>query len=211
MSKENLLNDNELVQRFIAGDQNSLEILIQRHKGRVFSYILLIVKKQELAEDIFQETFIKVIRSLKKGKYTENGKFVSWVLRISHNLIIDHFRKEKLKGTVSNDSLDIDIFNSRKFSEDTIEDQMINTQILSEVKDLIQELPEDQQQVIIMRHYLDLSFKEIAEQTDVSINTALGRMRYALINLRKLVEKKNLILTKVLTIVNTIKIRRWRF
>jgi len=196
MSKENLLNDNELVQRFIAGDQNSLEILIQRHKGRVFSYILLIVKKQELAEDIFQETFIKVIRSLKKGKYTENGKFVSWVLRISHNLIIDHFRKEKLKGTVSNDSLDIDIFNSRKFSEDTIEDQMISTQILSEVKDLIQELPEDQQQVIIMRHYLDLSFKEIAEQTDVSINTALGRMRYALINLRKLVEKKNLILTK---------------
>ncbi|KAF0234812.1 MAG: RNA polymerase sigma-70 factor ECF [Prolixibacteraceae bacterium] len=197
MSKENLLNDNELVQRFIAGDHNSLEILIQRHKGRVFSYILLIVKKQELAEDIFQETFIKVIRSLKKGKYTENGKFVSWVLRISHNLIIDHFRKEKLKGTVSNDSLDVDIFNSQKFSEDTIEDQMINTQILSEVKNLIKELPEDQQQVIIMRHYLDLSFKEIAEQTDVSINTALGRMRYALINLRKLVEKKNLILTKI--------------
>ncbi len=196
MSKENLLSDNDLVQRFIGGDQYSLEILIQRHKGRVFSYILLIVKKQELAEDIFQETFIKVIRSLKKGKYTENGKFVSWVLRISHNLIIDHFRKEKLKGTVSNDSLDIDIFNSQRFSEDTIEDQMVNTQILSEVKDLIQELPEDQQQVIIMRHYLDLSFKEIAEQTDVSINTALGRMRYALINLRKLVEKKNLILTK---------------
>jgi RNA polymerase sigma-70 factor (ECF subfamily) len=196
MSKENLLNDNELVQRFIAGDQNSLEILIHRHKGRVFSYILLIVKKQELAEDIFQETFIKVIRSLKKGKYVENGKFISWVLRISHNLIIDHFRKEKLKGTVSNDSLEIDIFNSQRFSEDTIEDQMVNTQILSEVKDLIKELPDDQQQVIIMRHYLDLSFKEIAEQTDVSINTALGRMRYALINLRKLVEKKNLILTK---------------
>ena len=196
MSKDNLLSDNELVQRFIGGDQYSLEILIHRHKGRVFSYILLIVKKQDLAEDIFQETFIKVIRSLKRGKYTENGKFVSWVLRISHNLIIDHFRKEKLKGTVSNDSLDIDIFNSQKFSEDTIEDQMINTQILSEVKDLIKELPEDQQQVIIMRHYLDLSFKEIAEQTDVSINTALGRMRYALINLRKLVEQKKLILTK---------------
>lgn len=196
MSKDNLLNDNELVQRFIGGDQYSLEILIQRHKGRVFSYILLIVKKQELAEDIFQETFIKVIRSLKRGKYTENGKFVSWVLRISHNLIIDHFRKEKLKGTVSNDSLEVDIFNSQRFSEDTIEDQIVNTQILSEVKDLIKELPDDQQQVIIMRHYLDLSFKEIAEQTGVSINTALGRMRYALINLRKLVEKKNLILTK---------------
>jgi len=196
MFKDTLLSDNELVQRFIGGDQYSLEILIKRHKGRVFSYILLIVKKQELAEDIFQETFIKVIRSLKRGKYTENGKFVSWVLRISHNLIIDHFRKEKLKGTVSNDSLDIDIFNSQKFSEDTIEDQMINSQILSEVKDLIKELPDDQQQVIIMRHYLDLSFKEIAEQTDVSINTALGRMRYALINLRKLVEQKKLILTK---------------
>lgn len=197
MSKENLLNDNELVQRFIVGDQNSLEILIHRHKNRVFSYIVLIVKNQELAEDIFQETFIKVIRSLKRGKYTENGKFVSWVLRISHNLIIDHFRKEKLKGTISNDSSDIDIFNSQKFSEETIEDQMVTAQILSEVKDLIQELPEDQQQVIYMRHYMGLSFKEISDQTGVSINTALGRMRYALINMRKLVEKKKLVLTKI--------------
>ena len=196
MSKENFLNDNELVQRFISGDQNALEILIRRHKNRVFSYILLIVKKQELAEDIFQETFIKVIRSLKKGRYTDNGKFISWVLRISHNLIIDHFRKEKLKGTISNDSFEGDLFNSQKFAEDTIEDQMVYTQILSDVKDLIQELPEDQQQVIYMRHYLDLSFKEIADLTDVSINTALGRMRYALINLRKLVEQKQLVLTK---------------
>jgi len=196
MSKENFLNDNELVQRFISGDQNALEILIHRHKNRVYSYILLIVKKQELAEDIFQETFIKVIRSLKKGRYTDNGKFISWVLRISHNLIIDHFRKEKLKGTISNDSFEGDLFNSQKFAEDTIEDQMVYTQILSEVKDLIQELPEDQQQVIYMRHYLDLSFKEIADLTDVSINTALGRMRYALINLRKLVEQKKLVLTK---------------
>lgn len=196
MSKENFLNDNELVQRFISGDQNALEILIYRHKNRVYSYILLIVKKQELAEDIFQETFIKVIRSLKKGRYTDNGKFISWVLRISHNLIIDHFRKEKLKGTISNDSFEGDLFNSPKFAEDTIEDQMVYSQILSEVKDLIQELPEDQQQVIYMRHYLDLSFKEIADLTDVSINTALGRMRYALINLRKLVEQKKLNLTK---------------
>lgn len=196
MSKENFLNDNQLVQRFVSGDQNALEILIHRHKNRVFSYILLIVKKQELAEDIFQETFIKVIRSLKKGRYTDNGKFISWVLRISHNLIIDHFRKEKLKGTISNDSFEGDLFNSRKFSEETIEDQMVYTQILSEVKDLIQELPEDQQQVIYMRHYLDLSFKEIADLTDVSINTALGRMRYALINLRKLVDQKKLVLTK---------------
>lgn len=193
----NALNDNELVQQFINGDQNSLEILIRRHKNRVFSYILLIVKNQELAEDIFQETFIKVIRSLKRGKYIENGKFVSWVLRISHNLIIDHFRKEKLKGTVSNDSTEVDIFNSQKFSEATIEDQLVNNQILSEVKELISELPDDQQQVIYMRHYMGLSFKEIAEQTDVSINTALGRMRYALINLRKIIEKKKLVLTAV--------------
>ena len=196
MFRSNSLNDNELVQQFIKGDQNSLEILIHRHKSRVFSYILLIVKNQELAEDIFQETFIKVIRSLKRGKYIENGKFVSWVLRIAHNLIIDHFRKEKLKGTVSNDSTDVDIFNSQKFSDRTIEDQLIKSQILSEVKDLVKELPEEQQQVIYMRHYMGLSFKEIAEQTDVSINTALGRMRYALINLRKLIEKKNLVLTE---------------
>ena len=197
MFKLNSLDDNELVQRFIGGDQESLEILILRHKTRVFSYIILIVKNQELAEDIFQETFIKVIRSLKKGKYIENGKFVSWVLRIAHNLIIDHFRKLKLNGTISNDSTDVDIFNSQKYSEETIEDQMVNSQILSEVKDLIRELPEDQQQVIYMRHYMGLSFKEIAEQTDVSINTALGRMRYALINLRKLIEKKNLSLTAI--------------
>ncbi|MCY1719183.1 sigma-70 family RNA polymerase sigma factor [Prolixibacteraceae bacterium Z1-6] len=197
MFRLNSLNDNELVQRFIKGDQEALEILIVRHKSRVFSYILLIVKNQELAEDIFQETFIKVIRSLKREKYIENGKFVSWVLRISHNLIIDHFRKEKLKGTISNDSTDVDIFNSQRFSEDTIEDKMVTSQILLEVKNLIGELPEDQQQVIQMRHYMGLSFKEIAEQTDVSINTALGRMRYALINLRKLIDEKNLTLTKI--------------
>lgn len=191
------LNDNELVQQFIKGDHDSLDILVKRHKSRIYSYILLIVKNQELAEDIFQETFIKVIRSLKKGRYIENGKFVSWVLRIAHNLIIDHFRKEKLNGTISNDSCEVDIFNSQKFSEETIEDQMVNEQILKEVKYLITELPEDQQQVIHMRHYMGLSFKEIADQTGVSINTALGRMRYALINLRKLVEEKNLNLTKV--------------
>lgn len=197
MFRTNALNDNELVQRFIEGDQNSLEILIHRHKSRVYSYILLIVKNQELAEDIFQETFIKVIRSLKRGRYVENGKFVSWVLRIAHNLIIDHFRKEKLQGTVSNDSLEMDIFNSQKFSENTIEEEIVNNQILSEVKELIKELPEDQQQVIYMRHYMGLSFKEIADQTDVSINTALGRMRYALINLRKLIRQKNLTLTRI--------------
>ena len=191
------LSDNELVQRFINGDQDSLETLIVRHKTRVFSYILLVVKNKELAEDVFQETFIKVIRSLKRGKYIENGKFVSWVLRISHNLVIDHFRKEKQKGTISNDSFDVDIFNSQKFAEETIEDKLVTKQILGEVKDLVKELPDDQKQVIHMRHYMGLSFKEIAEQTDVSINTALGRMRYALINMRKLIEEKNLTLTMI--------------
>ncbi len=197
MFRTDALNDNELVQRFMEGDQKSLELLINRHKNRIFSYILLIVKNQELAEDVFQETFIKVIRSLKRGKYIENGKFVSWVLRIAHNLIIDHFRKEKLQGTVSNDSTDVDIFNSQKFSEETIEDQMVISQILNDVKELVKELPEDQQQVIYMRHYMGLSFKEIADQTGVSINTALGRMRYALINMRKLIQKKNLNLTRI--------------
>ena len=196
MFRTNSLNDNELVQRFIEGDQNSLEVLVHRHKNRIYSYILLIVKNQELAEDIFQDTFIKVIRSLKRGKYVESGKFISWVLRIAHNLIIDHFRKEKLQATISNDALEVDIFNSPKFSDKNIEEIMIKDQILSDVKELIKELPEDQQQVIYMRHYMGLSFKEIAEQTDVSINTALGRMRYALINLRKVIKQKNLELTR---------------
>lgn len=190
-------NDNMFVQKFIDGDQSAIEILINRHKNRVYTYIVLIVKNQHLAEDIFQDTFIKVIKSLKTGKYTENGKFVSWVLRIAHNLIIDHFRKEKLLSTTSNEDSSYDLFNSSKFSDENIEDQLIFQQITSDVRKLIDELPDDQREVILMRHYQGMSFKEIAEKTDVSINTALGRMRYALINLRKIIEKKNIILTKL--------------
>ncbi|MFC2098393.1 RNA polymerase sigma factor [Bacteroidota bacterium] len=190
------LSDHELVKRFIQGDQLSIEVLINRHKKKVFTYIVLIVKNQQLAEDIFQDTFIKVIRSLKEGKYKDNGKFVSWVIRIAHNLTIDHFRKEKQINTYSNEDYETDIFNSRKLSDGTIEDILVENQIVNEVKLLIEELPEDQKQVILLRHYGGLSFKEIAEQTGVSINTALGRMRYALINLRKLIEQKNLSLTK---------------
>jgi RNA polymerase sigma-70 factor (ECF subfamily) len=197
MFKTEILSDNELVQLYINGDHSSIDVLIDRHKNRVYSYILLIVKNQNLAEDIFQDTFIKVIRSLKYGKYVENGKFISWVLRISHNLIIDHFRREKLNGTISRDSSESDILNSPKFSDDNIEDRLVMEQILFEVKELIKELPEDQQQVIFMRHYQGLSFKEIADLTNVSINTALGRMRYALINLRKLIREKNLTLTRI--------------
>ena len=191
------LTDQELVKKFIQGDQLSIEVLITRHKNKVYTYIFLIVKNQQLAEDIFQDTFIKVIRSLKEGKYKDNGKFVSWVIRIAHNLTIDHFRKEKQINTCSNEDYEADIFNSKKMSDGTIEDTLVENQIVQEVRLLIQELPEDQKQVILLRHYGGLSFKEIAEQTDVSINTALGRMRYALINLRKLIEEKNLSLTKV--------------
>jgi len=190
-------SDQDLVKRFIQGDQSSIEVLITRHKNKVFTYIILIVKNQSLAEDIFQDTFIKVIKSLKEGKYKDNGKFVSWVIRIAHNLTIDHFRKEKQINTYSNEDYEADIFNSKKLSESTVEDIMVETQIIKEVRLLIDELPDDQKQVILLRHYGGLSFKEIADQTDVSINTALGRMRYALINLRKLIEQKNLSLTKI--------------
>lgn len=187
--------DYELVSEFINGNQNSIEVLIKRHKSKVYTYILLIVKNEQLAEDIFQDTFIKVIQSLKQGKYRDNGRFLSWVIRIAHNLIIDHFRKEKQLNTLSNDDYETDIFNSKKMSDKNIEDNLIDTQIQSDVRRLINELPEDQKEVILLRHYGGLSFKEIAEQTNVSINTALGRMRYALINLRKLIEKHKISLT----------------
>lgn len=192
---ENAAKDFELVNQFLAGDESAMESLINRHKDRVYTYILLIVKEQTLAEDIFQETFIKVIRSLREGRYQEKGIFQSWVVRIAHNLIIDHYRKEKYMKTYSNDDNEMDIFNSKRFAESTIEDEMINEQITSDVRKLIDLLPDDQKQVILLRHYGGLSFKEIADQTDVSINTALGRMRYALINLRKLIQQKKLNLT----------------
>ncbi len=187
------LKDKELVNQFIEGDTYALEILISRYKERVYTYIYFIVKNQKLAEDIFQDTFIKVIKSLKQGRYNEQGVFVSWVIRIAHNLTIDYFRKETRMPTYSNDAnSDIDIFNSKKFSEDTIEDLLIQDQIAKDVRNLVEELPAEQREVVLLRHFGNLSFKEIAEQTDVSINTALGRMRYALINLRKIIEEKNL-------------------
>ena len=161
----------------------------------MYTYILLTIKNQQLAEDLFQETFIKVIQSLRGGKYKDNGKFLSWVIRIAHNLIIDHFRKEKQMNTLSNDDSEVDLFNSKKLSDSNIEELIIDSQIKSEVRVLINELPDDQREVVLLRHYGGLSFKEIANQTDVSINTALGRMRYALINLRKLIQEKNLSLT----------------
>ncbi|MCB8994882.1 MAG: sigma-70 family RNA polymerase sigma factor [Bacteroidales bacterium] len=187
--------DYELVEEFIAGGESAIEILIKRHKNRVFTYIMLMVKNEQLAEDIFQDTFIKVIHSLKAGKYKDNGRFLSWVIRIAHNLVIDHFRKEKQMNTLSNDSTVVDLFNNKKLAEKNIEDTIIYEQICQDIRTLIERLPEDQKEVILLRHYGDLSFKEIAEQTGVSINTALGRMRYALINLRKMVEKHDISLS----------------
>jgi RNA polymerase sigma-70 factor (ECF subfamily) len=190
-----MTSDYELIQRFIKGEQSCFEQIIHRHKNKVYSYISLYIRDQALADDLFQDTFMKVIQSVKAGKYYDNGKFLSWVMRIAHNLIIDHFRRVKQMNTVSNDDYESDIFNSRKLADATVEDDMIKRQIQKDVRKMISLLPEDQREVVILRHYAGLSFKEIAGITDVSINTALGRMRYALINMRKLMEEKKISLT----------------
>ncbi|TLX78329.1 sigma-70 family RNA polymerase sigma factor [Labilibacter sediminis] len=189
------MTDDELVQEFIGGREASLQVLIDRHKNKIYSYIFMMVKQQELAEDIFQDTFIKVINNLKRGKYVENGRFTSWVMRIGHNLIIDYYRKQKHLQVVSNDANEYDLFNSTKYSESNVEDKMVYSQILSEVVELMNYLPDNQKEVVRLRHFMGLSFKEIAEETGVSINTALGRMRYALINMRTVVEEQKLSLT----------------
>ena len=194
--KTQIPSDKELVSSYLKGNQISLEKLIQRHQNRVFAYILMVVKDKQLADDIFQDTFIKVINTVRSGAYKEEGKFIQWVMRIAHNLIIDYFRKSKRIPVVENDNDDFDIFDTIKFTDPSIEEQMITEQIHDDVRKLIELLPPEQKEVLFMRHYSEMSFKDIAEQTDVSINTALGRMRYALINLRKLIKEKNVILTK---------------
>ncbi len=189
-----VVSDQELIGRYIAGNESALEQIIRRHKNRVFAYILMVVKDKELAEDLFQDTFIKVINTFRSGQYKEEGKFIQWVMRIAHNLIIDHFRKAKRIPFVEN-SDDYDIFDKIRLPVDSVEERLITEQIHRDVKKLIEYLPEEQREVLVMRHYGDMSFKDIAEVTNVSINTALGRMRYALINLRKLVKEKEVILT----------------
>lgn len=188
-----VISDSTLVKDYIDGCEKSLEILILRHKQRIFSFIRSKVLDKEIAEDIFQDAFIKVINTLKRGAYNEEGKFLPWVMRISHNLIIDHFRRNKRMPRFNNTD-EFDIFSVISDDVLNIEKQLIKNQVLEDVKGLISELPEDQKEVLVMRMYKDMSFKEIAENTDVSINTALGRMRYALINLRKLIEKHEIIL-----------------
>ncbi len=190
-----MISDYELIQRFINGEQSCFDQIIRRHKNKVFAYISLYIRDQALAEDLFQDTFMKVLQSVKAGKYQDNGKFISWVMRIAHNLIIDHFRRIKQMNTVSNDDYESDLFNSKKLADATVEDDIIRRQIQKDVRKMITRLPDDQREVVILRHYAGLSFKEIAEITDVSINTALGRMRYALINMRKLMQENKISLT----------------
>ncbi|WP_081210873.1 RNA polymerase sigma factor [Salegentibacter sediminis] len=192
---ENLkVSDASLVREYLDGSENALSQLISRHQHRIYSFIYSKVFDKDVAEDVFQDTFIKVINTLKRGKYNEEGKFLPWVMRIAHNLVIDHFRKNKRMPKFENKG-DFNIFSVLSDSNLNAETQLIKEQIEFDVQELIKELPEDQLEVLTMRIYKDMSFKEISERTGVSINTALGRMRYALINLRKIIDKHNLILT----------------
>ena len=194
MKNLNQLTDDELVKLYEIGNNQAFEILLLRHKSKVYTYIYLIVRNRELTEDIFQDTFIKAIATIQQGRYVESGKFLAWVNRIAHNLIIDHFRREKNENTFSADAMDYDIVNNAKLSEKSIEDTMSNEQVLADVVHLIDLLPASQQKVIRMRYFEDLSFKEIAERTNVSITTALGRMRYALLNMRRIAAENNVYL-----------------
>ncbi|CAI8162866.1 MAG: RNA polymerase sigma factor CarQ [Polaribacter sp. SA4-10] len=193
MNRKNSIPDSTLVSNYINGNESSLEVLINRHKQRLYSFIYSKILDRDLTEDVFQDTFIKVIRTLKKGNYNEQGKFLPWVMRISHNLVIDHFRKTNRMPSFKS-SNDFDVFSI--ISDDSLnaEKKMIQEQIFSDVRELVEELPKEQKEVLIMRIYKDMSFKEISENTGVSINTALGRMRYALMNMRKLIEKNKIIL-----------------
>ena len=192
--KKSKSTDAVLVTSYLQGDESALSTLITRHKQRIYSFIYSKVFDRDVAEDVFQDTFIKVINSLKRGKYNEEGKFLPWVMRISHNLVIDHFRKNNRMPKFENNT-DFNIFSVLSDNALNAENTIINGQIASDVRRLVDELPEDQKQVLMMRIYKDMSFKEISQQTGVSINTALGRMRYALINLRKVIDKHNIVLT----------------
>ena len=188
------ISDATLVSQYIQGDEPSLSVLIKRHQQRLYSFIYSKVYDRDVTEDVFQDPFIKVIRTLKRGNYNEEGKFLPWVMRIAHNLVIDHFRKNNRMPKFNNSS-DFDIFSVLSDSNLNAEGELVQSQIVQDVRAMVEKLPEDQKSVLVMRMYNDMSFKEISENTGVSINTALGRMRYALINLRKLIEKHNIVLT----------------
>lgn len=190
-----VLSDQVLLNNYLSGDRAAISQLIDRHTHRVRDYIRMMVKDNDVADDILQETFIKAVRVIDEGRYADTGKFLSWILRIAHNQVIDHFRSQKNAKTVSESDAGYNMLGTLRFAERTVEDAMISSQIEADVRRLIERLPAEQREVVVMRYYSGLSFQEIADQTDVSINTALGRMRYALINLRKMIKENNLILS----------------
>ncbi len=193
MVQKNKISDSTLVRDYIQGKEAALGVLIKRHQQRLYSFIFSKIQDRDITEDVFQDTFIKVIKTLKKGNYNEEGKFLPWVMRIGHNLVIDHFRKSNRMPTFKNTD-EFDIFSVLGDGNLNAEKKLIQEQIYNDIREVVNELPEEQKEVLVMRMYKDMSFKEISENTGVSINTALGRMRYALINMRKLIEKHNIIL-----------------
>ena len=196
MQKITELTDEQLVAAYASGNNEAFDTLLNRHKVRLFNYIFQMVRDRDLADDVFQETFVKAITTIKQGRYNDMGKFSAWITRIARNLVIDSFRAVKNEAAVSTDDDNIDILNRRELAEENIEDAMIDVQIEEDLRRLVDELPEPQREVLMMRFYRDLSFKEIAELTGVSINTALGRMRYALLNLRRMAKEKDLVLCR---------------
>lgn len=195
MANFQTMTDEQLVKAYANGNNEAFDTLLKRHQDKVYTYILRMIRNEDIANDIFQETFVKAILTIKQGRYTENGKFPAWISRIAHNLIIDWFRQEKSENLQSADLEDVDILNRKELCEATIEDMMISEQIRDDIKTLITQLPPLQREVLMMRYYQNLSFKEIAQATGVSINTALGRMRYAIINLRRIAAEKDIVLT----------------
>ena len=190
-----MLSDRVLLNNYLSGDRSAISELIDRHAKRVRSYIGMMVKDDAIADDIFQETFIKAVKVIDEGRYADSGKFLSWILRIAHNRVLDHFRREKSNRQVNESEAGYDVIGTMRFSEPTAEDDIVHGEIEETIRELITMLPDEQQEVVRLRYYDKLSFAEIAEQTDVSINTALGRMRYALINLRRMIQEKNLVLS----------------
>ena len=188
-------SDEQLIALYVNGEMEAFDEIIERHKDRIFMYILHIVKDEDLANDLFQETFVKTIMNIKEGRYAENGKFSAWLTRVAHNLIIDHYRQVKVERVQSTDNTELNILNRKELCDETIEDTMVTTQIHQDIRRLIKALPESQREVLLMRYYKNMSFKEIADFTKVSINTALGRMRYALINMRRIADENHIVLT----------------
>ncbi len=191
----NTMTDEELVVMYADGNDEAFDQLLGRHQQVVFSYILYTIRNKNLADDFFQETFCKAIVTIRQGRYTESGRFRSWLMRIAHNLMIDYFRQKKNEKTLSNDEWGMDLFNNPTLCEETVEGELVRRQVHSDVKKLVKHLPHAQREVVEMRYYEELSFKEIADNTGVSINTALGRMRYAILNMRRLAADHQMILT----------------